>query len=333
MMNNLKKAELSPESLAKGKAIVEDILAKNGKIKVSDIPPKMISSGREFVEKLAYSQIIFTGKPTRFDEIDTSVELVHYLSSRAKTTELSEQYVSHYTSYDVASKILSNKMLHLNNPKNMNDGLEFSSDAMDASKIYFTSFTLENRENIAMWSMYGQPWEKGVKLSIPKKIFMDWLKQIKEVYNIDPDTCMAILSDPINEESFIASISRVAYVEWSDEGDVKTISCGDAKNEKLKSVDVQLLTGLIKDAAWAYEKEIRLRVDLKERTDVDRIAVAISNEVMDSLIVTTGPRFDEKVTGTDIKRATRVEKSIFDGKLNYIYCDRCVKKKIDSGSY
>lgn len=325
-MKDVKISDVSPESIAKGKALVDNILAKYGKIKVSEIPPEITSEEKGIIEKLLYSQLVFTGKPTRFDEIESSLELAHYLASKTKTNELSEQYVSHYTSYDVASKILSNRMFHLNNPLNMNDGLEFSSDAMDPSKLYFTSFSLENSENIAMWSMYGQPWEKGVKISIPKKKFMEWGKQIKTIYNVNPDTYEAILSEPISEESFSPSISRVAYVEWGDLGDVRVISCGNAKNERLKKVDAQLLTGLIKDSAWSYEKEIRLRVDLKNKSKASRIAVAIPEDVIDSIVVTTGPRFDKKFLDIVSLKSTHVEKSIFDGKLNYIYCDRCKKR-------
>ena len=324
----VKMSDISPEEIARGKAYMESILAKQGRIKISDISPEVMKAGKSVIESLEYSDFAFSGTPMRFDEIDNSLELARYLASRQKISSLSEKYVSHYTNYDVAIKIILSGMFHLNNPKNMNDGLEFSSDTMDASKLYFASFSLENSENIAMWSMYGQPWEKGVKISIPKRLFMDWLKQIKVIYKVDLNTYEPIMSNPINDEMFVASISRVAYVEWNKNGDVRTVSCGEsAKNEKLKNVDTQILTGLIKDSAWSYEKEVRLRVDLKNEMDATRVAVSLPREILESIVITTGPRFAKQSINKRSVRPVSIEKSLFDGKLNYIYCDRCDKRK------
>lgn len=84
---------------------------------------------------------------------------------------------------------------------------------------------------------------------------------------------------------------------------------------------------MIKDAAWTYEKEIRLRVDLKEKKGVNRVAVSLPKELLEAIVITTGPRFATSQISKGIAKPTKIEKSLFDGKLNYIYSDRCEERK------
>lgn len=309
---------------------IDKMIAEYGNIKLSDLSAECIEKGKEYIDNLDLSQITLDGKckSVRFDEITNSLDLVKYLTSKNKIQSLSEQYVSHYTSLWAAERILESGKFQLNNPQNMNDGLEFSGASMDTSKLYFASFSLENGENIGMWSMYGQPWEQGIKLSIPKKRFIEWAGQISEVFNVDPKTRETILVNPISKGNYKASISRVAYVQWGENSEVKMISCGErSKNEIIKHVDTKLLSGLIKDAAWAYEKEIRLRVDLIQKTGVEKVAVNIPKEILNEIVVTTGPRFENGILSRSIIRKHKMEKSIYDKKLNWVYCDSCKNYK------
>ena len=305
---------------------INAFLEKYGKIKLSEIPSEQIEAGNELISKLDLSKIVFGGgNVTRFDEIDNPIEMVRYLTSKEKINKLSEKYVSHYTNYETAQKIIDGKMFQLGNPANMNDGLEFNSPKMDCSKLYFASFSIEDGENIGMWSMYGQPWEDGIKISIPKKFFVSWAEKIQRVYNVDSETHNNIMDSPLSEEKFKASISRVAYVKWDDSGHVVQIRCGDAAhNERIKSVDSPMFTGLIKDIAWSYEKEIRLRVDLSSAISGKKVAVDIPDDVMKSIIITTGPRFNKSI-GKEFGDISEVRTSIYNGKLNYVYCDTCRK--------
>ena len=303
---------------------IEELLRKYGKIKLSSVSPELLETGKEIIDNLDLSKVVFDGDAIRFDDIATAVELVNYLTSREKNRRVPELYMSHYTNFDVAKKIIMGRKLQLGNPANMNDGLEFSSPHMDSSKLYFASFSLENSENMGMWSMYGQPWENGVKISIPKKAFISWLDSISKVYHVNPKTNEIITSDPIESGQFKASISRVAYVEWDDEGNVVQIRCGEnSRNNRLKEIESQFLTGLIKDAAWSYEKEIRLRVDLERRIDDKKVAIDIPDEIYKNMIITTGPRFDKLLSSHEFGGIAGIKKSIFTDKLKYVYCDKC----------
>ena len=84
---------------------------------------------------------------------------------------------------------------------------------------------------------------------------------------------------------------------------------------------------LIKDAAWSYEKEIRLRVDLRNRIAGAQIAIEIPDEIMNSIVITTGPRFNKNISKDQFKDVAYIKESIFAGKLNYLYCDRCSRSQ------
>ncbi len=305
--------------------VINALLEKYGKIKLSKISSEQIETGKEYISKLDLSKIEFDGgKITRFNEIENPIEMVRYLTSKKKINELSEKYVSHYTNYEVAKKIIDGKMFQLSNPANMNDGLEFSSPKMDCSKLYFASFSIEDSENIGMWSMYGQPWEDGIKISIPKKIFVSWAEKIQRVFYVDSETHNVITNSPLSKDRFKASISRVAYVEWDDSGHVVQIRCGDnAHNDRIKSVDSPMFTGLIKDIAWSYEKEVRLRVDLSSAIPEKKVAIIIPDDIMKRIVITTGPRFRNYSKTKEFGNVPDVRTSIFTGKLNYVYCDKC----------
>lgn len=304
--------------------IIHEILKKNGKVKLSELDTEQINRYNDLVSNLDLSKVIFNRKVNRFDEISTPLEMVNFLTDKNKINALSEEYISHYTSFDKAIKIIKSKKLYLGNPSNMNDGLEFSSPKMDSSKIYFASFSIESSENMGMWSMYGQPWHDGVRISIPKKTFMSWVDKIKRVYHVNQISYEVDGNNFVSDDAFKASISRVAYVEWNTDGNILQIRCGEnAKNTRLIDVDSQILVGLIKDIAWSYEKEIRVRVDLGIESSDKNIAIDIPDEIIRSIVITTGPRFNTDISTTDFSEIMCIRKSIFAGKLNYVYCDSC----------
>ncbi|MBQ6105722.1 MAG: hypothetical protein IJL03_07220 [Lachnospiraceae bacterium] len=317
--------------------LLDSILSKYGKIKLSDLKPENTKKGEAFIasvsnlsddelyklSSLYYNQIEFNTPARPFSKIDNPTELAQYLEDEEKIKDTSEQYVSHYTNFENVTKMVTGKKLYLANPSKMNDGLEFSYPGMDCSKLYFSSFALEKAENLGMWSMYGQPWSDGIKISVPKKEFLDWAKKVAKVHLVDNTSCEVIAGSTISN-GFSARTTRVAYVEQGSKG-VEKIICGQAKNTSLKTLDRQILTGLIKDIAWSYEKEIRLRVDLDNTIPNNRIAIDIPESVLGRMIITTGPRFSNNVDKAVFSDVGAIQKSIFTGKLTRIYCDVCNK--------
>ena len=122
-----------------------------------------------------------------FSKIESHRELIAYLTNAnarlSRTTVLCQ-----YTRLDAVVNIISDRSWYLGSPRNMNDGLELQQGLEGRDDIFFSSFMAEQRESIAMWSMYAQPWEDGIMISIPVKTFKQWMKEIKKVYRADTRT-------------------------------------------------------------------------------------------------------------------------------------------------
>ena len=117
---------------------------------------------------------------TDFKKITNANELISYLcniNDRLKKTSS----LCQYTSLKAVINIISNGYWYLGSPKNMNDGLELQQGLNTKDNIFFSSFMAEQKESIAMWSMYAQPWEDGVMISIPVKAFKQWIKGKRQI--------------------------------------------------------------------------------------------------------------------------------------------------------
>ncbi|MCI8561873.1 MAG: DUF2971 domain-containing protein [Dorea sp.] len=262
---------------------------------------------------------------TDFKKITNANELISYLcniNDRLKKTSS----LCQYTSLKAVINIISNGYWYLGSPKNMNDGLELQQGLNTKDNIFFSSFMAEQKESIAMWSMYAQPWEDGVMISIPVKAFKQWIKDIKMVYSADPKT------KKVDRDTFVflnkakISVTRVAYSNQGPNGEIENITCGNAQNDILKSIYDSSLIGYIKDEAWSYEKEVRLRVDLGAGIHYKGVAIDVPDYVIDSMTIIKGPRFYGDLVNrleAELDKKMRIESSLFFDKLKYTPCDGC----------
>jgi len=125
-------------------------------------------------------------------------------------------------------------------------------------------------------------------------------------------------------------VARVAYSTVDNTGNVERIWCSTAYNENFKKLSYTSLIGYIKDDAWSYEKEIRLRVDLGKNVNYKGIAIEVPDYVIDSMVITKGPKFNGDLLDRIKKECTRsmnTGSSLFYDKLNYIPCDKCQYKE------
>ena len=269
---------------------------------------------------------------TNFKEICTTENLKKYLSS-SRILE-NDKYIYHYTNLEAALSIIKNGYWILFNPCNMNDKLEFSNyDEKDYENIFFTSFMSEQKESIAMWTMYAQPWDVGVKIAIESKAFKKWIQEIEVVYSADAkrktvseETTISV--NKKNKEKSRLLIHKVAYINSDD----KKIICGRANNKHLvdKITNTELI-GYIKDDAWEYEKELRLRFDVLTGQKYDAVAIKLTDDLISAIEIVKGPKFNgdlkekikEKLGNIQIK----TDKSRYFEKLNKIPCDDCLIKK------
>lgn len=270
-----------------------------------------------------------------FSKIRTSRQLIEYLSNSTDRVD-NKSHVMHYTCLEAVIAIISSRYWYIGNPHNMNDGLEYSHGSPDLwNKIFFSSFMAEEKESIAMWSMYAQPWAKGVKISIPAIVFKKWVREIKTVYRANPDTKQAIPEIELGTDKASVKIVKVAYCNSDSKikSEQEKMSCGEAHNEIMTDLlKNRELVGYLKNEAWHYEKEIRLRIDLKDDIKFNAVAIKVPDYVIDSMVITAGPLFEgnlkEKIEEIIHKYKISTEESIFTGKFNVSSpCIKCEYRK------
>jgi len=262
-----------------------------------------------------------------FSDIGTTEKLITYLESSSRRDNV--KFLHHYTTLDVVVKAIRNKSWHICSAENMNDLLEFNSgDLLRWRNILFSSFMGESDESIAMWSMYGQPWRRGVKISIPTKLVHNWLKNTKCLNEISVKD-YSPTGNTIKIEKGALKMIAVSYSNFQDveSENAQVLSWSNQNNRKyrINSGNIGELTGYVKNKAWDYEKEHRMMLaqdDVFERGSID-----IPDDVIEGLILTHSPLFegnflDELSKAVELE--VNVKESLFFNKLNIrTNCERC----------
>lgn len=265
----------------------------------------------------------------RFSSITESSELIGYLSEPQRLNNV--KYVSKYMPLPSAVRLFSSHMLLINNPAHMNDLYEIKAFGNHAkwSKICFASFITQSSESMAMWSMYAQPWTDGVMISFPvpalKEVLRNTHTLIAAVYDEEAEHYSP--GDYTISADGRMTIARVAYID----GGTLTVTSKDDRNtffaNPYRSPE---LAGYIKDAAWSYEKEVRLRVDLPDSYDQDAVFLKLPEDLLNSICITTGPRFSGNALmalPSKFRAKVRIETSRFTEALGWTPCDHCYLKK------
>ena len=74
------------------------------------------------------------------------------------------------------------------------------------NRTYIGSFSFGDAENMAMWGLYGLPWEDAVRIAIPKREMLKWIENIRDVYLWENGTRRECVSD------FKISLTDIVYV-------------------------------------------------------------------------------------------------------------------------
>ncbi len=273
-----------------------------------------------------------------FRDISTAEELIKYLSDSAERLKNSG-YIYHYTTLPVLIKMIKSKKWHLANAKNMNDRLEYDNGDIERWKnIFFSSFMTEDKESIGMWSMYAQPWEKGIKIAIPSLIARKWIKSIVKLYEVSMGNYETTgRTFEVAKENI--KLSSVAYCNTDSRTQkdiVEKLCWSNVTNTILLSAAHDLsLTGYIKDMAWAYEKEIRIRAEFDNTNGFERVAIDLPDDVIDSMTITASPLFEGMLLNEiekEIERQLKIDNSLFAGRLNIkTICQSCDFRKMHRG--
>ena len=252
-----------------------------------------------------------------FSNISEPDDMVAFLQDMNR---LQSDYVYQYTRLETIERIIESRKWKLNKPENMNDRYEYEMFRGYWHGKYYSCFMDTKNESVAMWAMYGQPWEDGIRIGIPKREFKKWIRNI----NIVEDESGSIIW---NAKTYFASILYI-----NDNPSEGIILGNNSKNTSFYPYDYKKkLAGYIKDKAWDYEKEVRIHVFAPDFYG-DSVYVPIPDSLIESIAITTGPRFNETkhltklygITGIN----TKIDNSKFRSKLHWVYCDDCeIKKK------
>lgn len=197
------------------------------------------------------------------------------------------------------------------------------------NKTYIGSFAFGSSENMAMWGLYGLPWQDAVRISISKEKMLMWVGSIDRITLFD--------DGPISEYNggFDVNINDIVYVggkkgssnlQLTHYGNSITVS----DTYPLYGIDtVPKMTGYIKNYAWQYENEVRVRIRLSHDTGYERISVAVPDDVINSMTITTGPYFRWKSDDLymTLVKEKRIIESGFKNLVKYKeLCDLCEHK-------
>lgn len=270
--------------------------------------------------------VLPTNLRDRQSELD-KIEDLHGLIGFAISNSSVHKVFSHYTTIDGLLGMIENKLLRLSNGKNMNDIQETTKGKEEVwSRTYISSFSYGENENIAMWGIYSIPWENGIRISIPGNILGKWISEVEKVYSLD-DNNEIISEIDIKSIHFV----DVLYSTYDEKDKTEKIKFDNYKiiNTKEKynisnPSKESYVTGYIKNRAWEYENETRIRIETVNRTGIKKIALKIPDYVIDSFEITTSPWFKNVLKLDQVKKKFDVSQSIFNDlvKLKTL-CDSC----------
>ncbi len=164
-----------------------------------------------------------------------------------------------------------------------------------------------------------------------------WVNGIKHIHLFENGNDLPF------HDSFEVSLNDMVYAsEDGDRGIQKYSHYGKhitvTKEHPLYGMDASKeMTGYVKDYAWQYENEVRIRIHLPHSTGYEKIQITVPKEVIDSIEITVGPYFKWKNEELfeQLQHEGKIKDSTFRGLLNYRdLCSMCqhgsfVKKVID----
>ena len=251
-------------------------------------------------------------------EVENVESIIDYLQTKGSN----HNYYYHYTSWESFKKIYSNRsfLLTRGNSMSINDQHEALMKGSYElwNKTYIGSFAFGASENMAMWGLYGLPWEDAVRIAIPKKEMLKWMQSLKEVYIWDNRRIDKI-------EDFDLSLADMLYVGGQTNSSDLRLTHKDKfwstkNNPELYGLDTKpQMTGYIKNYAWHYENEVRIRIQLPYSIGYEKILLDIPQSTIDSFQITTGPNFvwkDDSLYRELINNGKIIESS-FAGLVRY----------------
>jgi hypothetical protein len=272
-------------------------------------------------------------KKTSFQSLSNINELIDYLEMKGKN----HKNYYHYTNREGLRGMLLSKKMHISRGNQMNDKQELTKGNLKIwENLYLASFNYGEEENMAMWGLYGVPNEDAIRITIPGKYMRNWINDIGKIYSIASNRGETNNEELLNFNNI--ALTDVVYVTGKRNDDIFNLKrSGDKltvsrENHLGRVSDHSKMTGYIKNAAWSYENEVRIRIVTKD-VDYDQIAIDIPEDVINNMKLLFGPNYNA-CDNIDNSRFMKMEKedSIFKGLVKYKekcwFCDHEYKRRI-----
>ena len=262
-------------------------------------------------------------------EIRTAEHLRAYLNARG---ERHVRYL-HYTNLDGLIGMLASGFFHLSKGDRMNDRQEPQmGDSGLWTDTFIGSFAFGQNENMALWGLYGLPWEEAVCIRIPQGSMLRWIRGVDRCYKVEETKKYVPLEGTLG-----LGLNDVAYVTEQAERPIRIYhslkrATWPIEKEPSEWQAATELTGFLKRDAWRYENEVRIRAVCASAKALDRIAIPIPREIIARATVIFGPwargeniaKMEERIAET-FKKKLRSVKSSYAGLVDYrSLCGYCV---------
>lgn len=224
------------------------------------------------------------------EEFSNVEDMIEYLQLKGSNHKM----YYHYTNLNNAINIIKSGYWHLSLGDVMNDKHELTKGTAEKwEKTYISSFAYGNGENMAMWGLYGLPWEDAVRIGIPGIQMKEWINSVDKIFSVNKNSDNSFEYE--NEIRIKPVITDVAYVSGkNNDENYRIVRDRDViwlANERTFSRinNLDKITGYIKNAAWLYENEVRIKVESRERLANTIVAIKIPENVLNNLEITAGP--------------------------------------------
>ena len=207
----------------------------------------------------------------------------------------------HYTTWENWKKIYENEsfLLTRGNSLNINDQHEVKMKGYydEWGKTYIASFAFGSSKNMAMWGLYGLPWEDAIRIAIPQNAMKCWFDSIETIQfwepdNIIPERETRQFSKVLNDIVYADGKKTDSYYHLTHANRSWTV---ENENEFLQFDEEPIMTGYIKNYAWHYENEVRLKIKIDDKIyGSEKIRINIPKAALEEFEVTTGPCFQYK---------------------------------------
>lgn len=199
------------------------------------------------------------------------------LLEKIKNPDIKNAY--HYTSLESLCKILQDKKLEFYSLKKMNDEFEKRFFGSCHDLFFCLSKNILTKENFGMWAMYG-------KLNTKKEVSLENIKNIG-VKIFFPSKALKKLCSKNNLE--LHSVAYTNLVEKDCANDAKKkYTIGSQTTKKEIEFHKNRFDGYLKDIAWQYENEIRLRMK-NSNVMKDKESANLDDDIISNLIVYPSP--------------------------------------------